>query len=164
MTKGRLAGVWMLASSACVTAPYDGQIIPPTAISVTGYTDVPNAVMNIEMYNFVLGRYDEVLEVRSASSASFAAGYWLNSPPLYAYAAQLPGWGTKIQDGRTAYWESNHAIFRVFRDGSTRVLYGGSATSVGCMIGSSPQADFYTSAYNCGFTRTEVDVYADVVN
>lgn len=158
-----------VVSTGCVTTPYDEQVVPGTAVSISGYTDAGNAAMVFKMYNFRTGGWDTVnavAPVRSATQATFPAGYWgTSAPALYIWSGSIRGWADKyLAPRQDDYWDSNHARIQVFRSGNGQAFYGGDANSVACMATSPRTGDFYTTGYNCGFDDTVIDVYADVIH
>ena len=106
-----------VASVGCVTTPYDEQVVPGTAVSISGYTDAGNAAMVFKMYNFRTGAWDTVnavAPVRSGPQATFQAGYWgTGAPALYFWSGSIRGWADKyLAPRQDDYWDSNHARIR----------------------------------------------------
>ena len=145
-----LAALAFLAQ-ACVTSPYNGQLVPdPSApVTIAGYYHHPNVTLTIEASNPATGAWEVLGTTTSESTPTIEAGAWKNSPPLYSYNTTV-----QVSDPATPQtfqrWDGGVATLRV-RSGDLHLL-AAEQHSPDCVSQHASQTeDFYTTVQNCGF-------------
>jgi hypothetical protein len=157
------------ATPACVIDPADGKMLDSydQQITVQGLYNAPAQAITVEAFDFVNNAWLPVGSATSGAAPTVAANTFGNNPNLYYYATQVRV-GTTPQE-LAARWAGNHAKLRVragnfFLYGSETTGPDGTPRGVPCVVNTSkPGADFYNTAYNCGFDDTEIDLYVDVI-
>jgi hypothetical protein len=160
-----------LAAPACVTDPVDGRRLSSRdqVITIQGLYNAPSKTLTVEAFDFVANGWRTVGSATSATTPLVAANTFGNNPDLFLYT-------TSVQAGKTpeefdARWlpATGYAKLRV-REGNF-VPYAseaqgpnGELRGVGCVIEEAdPGDDFFSTAFDCGFDDTEIDLSVNIV-
>lgn len=155
-----------IASAGCDTKPFDGTVYssenPDRTIGFEGYSTRPSGIIRLQAKNQSTGQWETFALTVASNESSLAAGYWNDSPALYAWSidAQLVSDASELDR-----WQPNttaEVLIQEWDGNSWENLYVyGDSSELACMLsrnGGPYAASYFDCTQNGGPVLHLVDV------